>query len=263
MIRKIFFFVLLVYTTIWFSVAYTVKNKIVDIINNSETDNIKLSYSQIKVSGFPTQMKIALIEPKIKFIDRVNSREISVDQLELLIALNFKNMHLIIGNNIKQQDNFGDKSVEYNIKPKESIIGLIKFDKTLYQLSNRDTLKSVINSLEFSNGSILVTHQDKELFNLTDLAFLINKVKSPDIEDIALQLRLLYSSEENYLSFKKAKLDLSTIITIVIDKTKNTESIKNLVIDRLIFVCDDDAQVDLFGSLGFSDDKLPRGKLSF
>lgn len=83
MIRKILLFICLAYTIIWFAIAYTIKSNVVSTINNSETDNIKISYSQIKISGFPSRLQISLIDPKIKFIEHVNSKELSTEKIDL------------------------------------------------------------------------------------------------------------------------------------------------------------------------------------
>jgi hypothetical protein len=95
------------------------------------------------------------------------------------------------------------------------------------------------------------------------LFFLINKAKFQDGENIDLQLRLSYAAGEDFLNFKTAQLDLATLINIAIDQSKDTNSIRNLNIDRLVFSCDDNAQVALVGFLQFFDSNLPKGKLSF
>lgn len=264
MIRKILFFICLIYTIIWFGIAYTIKSNIVNTIKNSETDNTKISYSQIKVSGFPIRFQIRLVEPKIKFIDHVNSKEISTEEMTFLFNFSFKKARLILGGQgIKQQENFDGKLIEYSVQSKEYITALVKFNKPIYKLSHGDSLKSIVKFLQVNNKLLSFIQEDKEIFNIADLVFLINKAKSQDGENIALQLRLLYSAEEDFFNFKTAQLDLATLINIATNQGKDTNSIRNLNIDRLVFSYDDNAQVDLVGFLQFFDSKLPKGKLSF
>ncbi len=263
MIRKILLFICLTYTIIWFAIAYIIKSNMVSTINNSQTDNIKISYSQVKVSGFPSRLRISLVEPKIKFIDHVNSKEISAEKMTFLFDFSFKKANLILGQTIKQQENFAGKLIEYSVQSKEDIAALVKFNKPIYKLSSGDSVKSIVKFLQVNNKLFSVMQENKEIFNISDLVFSINKAKSQDGEDIALQLRLLYAAGEDFLNFKTAQLDLATLINIATDQGKDTNYIKNLNIDRLIFSCDDNAQVALIGGLQFFDSNLPKGKLSF
>ncbi|MCC8397819.1 MAG: hypothetical protein LN569_00600 [Rickettsia endosymbiont of Labidopullus appendiculatus] len=262
MIRKILLFICLTYTIVWFAVAYTIKSNMVSTIHNSETDNIKISYSQIKFSGFPSHLQISLIDPKIKFIDHVDFKEISAEQMTFLFDFSFKKANLILGQTIKQQENFGSKLIEYSVQSKEDIAALVKFNKPIY-MSSGDSLKSIVKFLQVNNKLLSVIQQNKEIFNISDLVFLINKAKFQDGEDIDLQLRLSYAAGEDFLNFKTAQLDLATLINIATDQGKDISYIKNLNIDRLIFSCDDNAQIALIGFLQFFDSNLPKGKLSF
>lgn len=73
----------------------------------------------------------------------------------------------------------------------------------------------------------------------------------------------MYAAGEDFLNFKTAQLDLATLINIATDQSKDTSYIKTLNIDRLVFSCDDNAQVALIGFLQFFDSNLPKGKVSF
>ncbi|MFV9848031.1 MAG: hypothetical protein AB8U06_06270, partial [Rickettsia aeschlimannii] len=66
MIRKILLFVFLAFTIIWFATAYTIKNNVVSLIKNSESDNLKISYNAVKFSGYPFNWEITVTDPKVK-----------------------------------------------------------------------------------------------------------------------------------------------------------------------------------------------------
>lgn len=262
MIRKILIAVFLLYTLIWLLAAYTAKNNIVNIVNNLGKDNIKLSYSQVRISGFPFHMRINLVDPKIQFIDHINSKEILVERIKFLVDFSFQKVDIVFGGEIKQQENFGDKLIEYDVNSKENIVLLVKLNKPLYKISSKDGLRS-IKSVQCNNKLLVVNHENKEVFNIADFAFLINNKKSQDGEDLAVQLSLSYNSAEDFLSFKKAKLDLDSLIHIANSPTKEGDLINNLTINRFIFSSEDNSQVNLTGSLGFFNSKSPKGKLFF
>ena len=81
MIRKILLFVFLAFTIIWFATAYTIKNNVVSLIKNSESDNLKISYNAVKFSGYPFNWKITVTDPKVKLIDHVNSKEFTSENI--------------------------------------------------------------------------------------------------------------------------------------------------------------------------------------
>lgn len=269
MIRKILIAIFLVYTLIWLIIAYTVKNNIVNIVKDAQTDNIKLSYSQVRISGFPLYMRINLVDPKIKFIDHINSKEISAKKMKFLFDFSFQKADMVFGDQIKQQENFADKLIEYDVNSKENIILSVKLNKPLYKLLSKDWLRS-IESIQWNNKLLVVNHENKEIFNIIDLAFLIKNEKSQNDsqnsegdKNLAVQLSLLYDSAEDFLNFKKAKLDLDSLINIASNPTIGENFIKNLTINHLIFSSEDNSQVNLTGSLGFFVRHLPKGKLFF
>ena len=263
MIRKILLSIVIVYTAVWFSIAYYLKSNVVGLVKHSETDNIKVTYKQVNVSGFPVRWHIKFLEPKVQFISGVNSREFSSSAMTLVVYPSFKKASLSFGKEIKRQEVFQDQSTEYYMRSLQDIQCLIKLNKPFYKLSNNDTVQSVTKSLQFDNKSLLVAHQDKEVYHVDDVVLLINRIITTENEDIALQLRFLYTGQEKFLNFKKAKFDLSTIVNIALNQDNQDIIIKNLNINHLNLVCDDNAALEMAGSLKFFPNRLPLGKLSF
>jgi hypothetical protein len=262
-IRKILLCIVLIYTAAWFAIAYTLKGNVVGLVKRSETDNIKVTYTKVDVSGFPARWHIKLIEPKIQFISGVYSREFSSSVMTFIVYPSFKKASLSFGKEIKRQEVFHDQSTEYYMRSVEDIECLIKLNKPFYKLSNNDTVQSVTKSLQFDNKSLLVAHQDKELYNIDDVALLINRIITTGNEDIVLQLRFLYTGQEKFLNFKKAKLDLATVTSIATTQNNKDLIIKNFNVNHLNLVCDDNAVLEMVGSVKFSSNRLPLGKLSF
>lgn len=263
MIRKILLCIVLIYTAAWFSIAYTLKSNVMGLVKRSETDNIKVTYTKVDVSGFPARWHIKLIEPKIQFISGVNSSEFSSSSMTFIVNFSLKKVLLNFGKEIKRQEVLHDKSTEYSLKSKEDIRLLVKLSKPLYKFSNTDKLQSVIKSLGLNNNLLSVVYQDKEIYNIADLTWLVSRVISNDNEDVALQLRFLYTGQEKFLNFKKAKLDLATVTSIATNQNNKDIVVKNFNVNHLNLVCDDAATLEMTGSLKFASNRLPLGKLSF
>ncbi|MCC8417582.1 MAG: hypothetical protein LN588_03630 [Rickettsia endosymbiont of Bryobia graminum] len=263
MIRKILISIFLLYILIWFATANIIKSNIVNTIDNSQTDNLKISYNQVKVAGFPGRLKISLLEPKVKLIGHTNSKEISTDQLIFTPTFSFKKADITLGNSIKQVESFDEKQIETIVQSNVLITALVKFNKPIYGFSRTDNLKSMIKFLEVNNENLSVIHQNKECCNISDLNFIVNKTQNVEDNEMFIKTHLIYSSEENLLNFKKAELDLFMLAQIDEDKAKKTNSLKNINVDHLKFLCDDSAQIYLTGGLQLFKDSLPNGKLSF
>lgn len=263
MIRKILFFTFLLYSVAWFATAHIIKGNIATAINNSETDNIKLSYKQIKVSGFPGRLQILLTAPTIKFIDHINSKEITTDQITFILDLSFKKAKVVLAKDIIQVENIEQNKLEYIVKPIDPITALVKFNKPIYQFLNTDRLQSMIKLLQINNKLLSITHTDKEIANIADLYFLISQIKATSGHDILLQVGLVYSALNDFFNFKKAALNFSILTNILEDEHTKVDTLKSLDINHLQLNCDDNAQIYLTGGLKLTDTKLPTGKLSF
>lgn len=262
MIRKIFISAFLAFTIVWFAAAYTIKNNVINLIKNSESDNLKISYNAVKFSGYPFHWKITILDPKVKLIDHVNSKEFSSENIILGIAFSTKKATLNFGPFIKEVDNYGDKIFTYDMRSNEDIKGIGKFNKPLYKISKNDDLKEVIKSIQVDNKSLLIFKDEQEIFKINDLAFFIAKKNLTKSEDISLVLNMNYDSEKNIASFKNANLDISALLSFVPDG-ENSAILQNFNIERFVFICDHDSKINLNGALQFFANKLPQGKLSF
>lgn len=270
MIRKILFLIFLFYTIAWFAIAYTFKNNMTALIKNTESDNIKISYEAISVSGYPLAWEIRVLEPTVKIIDHINVREISTKELSFLVDFNFKKATITLDKTLKHQEMAKDKnygtSKEYSLNSDHNISGTIKFDKALYNLSRENSFKEVTKWIFINNKLLSVSSHDKEIFNIENLEFSVNKTptleKENTQENIALKLNFAYNSLNDFLNFKKATFDLTTNFNLIGIAGNNKSTTQNISIDRFILACDEDAKLDLTGKMQFISNKLPIGKLS-
>ncbi|ADE29709.1 RP198 family tick cell line-upregulated protein [Rickettsia prowazekii] len=261
MIRKILLLVFLAFTIIWFATAYTIKNNIVNLIKNSESDNLRIYYNAIKFSGYPFNWKINITDPKVKLIDHINSKEFICKNIVIDISFSTKRATLNFGPFI-QIDNYGDKPFTYNVHSDNNINGISKFNKPLYKVSQDDSLKEILKSIKLNNKTLSIFKDNQEIFKINDLAFLIKKHNLASQENISLFLNMHYYSEKDILNFKNANLDMATSFKFA-KNGKDAAILENLNIERFIFTCDNESKVNLNGTLQFFANKLPKGILSF
>ena len=262
MIRKILLFVFLIFTIIWFAVAYTIKNNIVSLIKNSGSDNLKISYNAVKFSGYPLHWKITIVDPKIKLIDHINSKEFTSENITLNIAFSTKKAVFDFGRFIKEVDNYSDKVLTYDMRSNEDIKGIGKFNKSLYKLSKDSNLKDIIKSIQLNNKAFFIFKDEEEIFTIKDLAFFIRKQNLASDENIFLLLNMNYNSEKDIVNFKNANLTIAASLKFVENK-EDSPILQNFTIERFILTCDNDSKINLNGALQFFANKLPEGKLSF
>ncbi|WP_341787027.1 hypothetical protein [Rickettsia endosymbiont of Cantharis rufa] len=262
MIRKILLFVFLAFTIAWFAIAYTIKNNVVSLIKNSESDNLKISYNAVRFSGYPFNWKIIVTDPKLKLIDHVNSKEFISKNIVLDIAFSTKKATLNFGPFIREADNYGDKTFTYDVRSNDDINGIGKFNKPLYKISKNDNLKDVLKSIQLNNKALLIFKDDQEIFKINDLALFIRKQNLASEENISLFLNVNYASKKDIFNFKNADLDIAAFLKFVEDG-EDSALLQNFTVERFIFTCDNDSKVNLNGALQFFANKLPEGKLSF
>ncbi|WP_347939361.1 hypothetical protein [Rickettsia oklahomensis] len=262
MIRKILLFVFLAFTIIWFAIAYTIKNNVVSLIKNSESDNLKISYNVIKFSGYPFNWKITVIDPKVKLIDHVNSKEFTSANIVLNIAFSTKRATLNFGPLIREVENYGDKIFTYDVRSNDDIKGISKFNKPLYKILKDDNLKEVLKSIQLNNTALSIFKDNQEIFKINDLAFLIRKQNLASEENISLFLNMNYNSEKDILNFKNANLDIAVSLNFTEDE-KDSAILQHVNIVKFIFTCDNNSKVNLNGALQFFANKSPEGKLYF
>ncbi|PCJ24838.1 MAG: hypothetical protein COA94_07025 [Rickettsiales bacterium] len=122
MIRKIALFTILILVTIWFSWAYLIKGNILKAIDNLASDNIKFSYQGSKISGFPFDLKLRIISPKVTIIDQTSLHEFSTKEIEFKFGYSFKSSVINLGKKIIYNKSNGNAKQEYTLLSEENII---------------------------------------------------------------------------------------------------------------------------------------------
>ena len=285
MIRKILFLTVLVFVISWFSVAHVLKSKTLVLIKNSESDNIKISYENIQVYGFPYLWKIKIIAPAITFIDHTNSKELSSKEIICVFDLSFKKATINFGHNIKQVQNLANHTKVHLIDSDHMIESSIKFTKALFMMSEKNNLYNNVKLLKFSNALLSVNNENQKVCDLNNLLLTIHKSLIEDNESVVMELQAFYNKaipneaepEEStieqselpkpynnmysFLNFNKATIDVGASLNFLQSKDNLTEkTLKDLVIDHINLTFED-SKINIAGSMEFAKNHPPAGKL--
>ena len=260
MIRKILLFIALSFSIAWFAGAYLIKSKVVSLIRNSNSENVKLLYNDIKVSGFPLAWKINLIEPKIIFINSADSKEISTEELICIFDFSLKKTKIVIEKELKYRQNLGDEKTEYLLRLSKDIENSVKFIKPIYDLSTNDNIDTAVKSVQLKSKLLSFLHDDKEMFKIADLVFALNKDHYKENEDILIKLQALYEGPDNFLNFNSASLNFSGAFNISV--VSNLPSYLNAFKVSELDIAFGDSQIGIKGAIAFTKGKLPQGKLT-
>jgi len=252
-IRKFIFSIFLMFVLSWFAGAYLVKSRLLSLIEGVESDNIKISYLDSKISGFPGNWKIHILSPTIKIISHIGSRELSAKELICMFDFSFKKIIFDFGRTIKYTDETRDK-LEYILSSERNLNGLIKFNNPLYSISWNHNLREVIKLFKIDPTIISMSLDQQQIFEISDLTLLIRHSRDNKNEKFFIQSKALYKSLTD-LQIREAKFDLNMLAAEEIP-TKN----KTITINRLNLNFDE-AEVDLNGDVTMNKDELPKGKL--
>jgi hypothetical protein len=251
-IRKLVFSLALCFVFFWFAGAYLVKGRIISILSKLESDNVTISYEKVSLSGFPNEWRISLLNPKLTFIDHVNSKQISAPIIDFLIDLSFKKAAIEVGPQIIQDQNFDQESTSYTYQADEIIKANIKFTKPLYRLDSKKNLNEIIKQFKLKINEFTINSEQKLLCRLVDL--LVNLSKTDGANTIKIYLN--YEGNEEIASFTEAVLKVDMAITSLTEPTAQ----KNIRINELSVTLDGDNNY-FDGDLELVRGKLPQGNL--
>ncbi len=285
MIRKILFLTGLIFAIFWFSVAHVLQSKTLALIKNSESDNIKISYENVQVYGFPYLWKIKIIAPTITFIDHTNSKELSSKEIICGFDLSFKKATINFGHNVKQVQNLANRTKTYLIYSDHTIESSIKFTKALFMMSEKDNLYNNIKLLKFSNALLSVNNENQKVWDLNNSLLTIHKSLIEYNESVVMKFQAFYNKAildevepegstieqsefpkpynnmYSFLNFSKATIDVGASLNFLHSKDTLTEKmLKDLIIDHVNLTFED-SKINIAGSMEFVKNHPPAGKL--
>lgn len=256
-------FLIIVFVTLWFFGAHLVKNKLISFIGELESDNIKISYQDTKISGFPFYWQITFISPKVSLIDQKSIKEISGRALNIKTDYLIQDIGLDLGKTIYYSDiGSVESKQEYNLVSNKDMKMDIIFQKPLYFLELDSAWKNVSALAKCDLGIIEVDSKGNKIFSVSDIQVISETKQISSINSVNVKLTGDYSSDYNSSSnVKKAHLllDLSYLINNPLlnsDQQINFE--RKIELSKLQLKLDE-SSLDLRGALSLNRNSLPQG----
>ncbi len=264
MIRKIILAFILLFVLTWIIFAHFAKSKLISLINNSQTDNIKIYYKDINISGFPFDWKIKFTSPKLTIIDQDSSQEIASDYLTFSFNYKLSKAKLDFGKLLFYNTENDEEPIKYTLHAQEDIVFFIDFTDLLYKINVSNSLTKIIKNIEFSNPSIVTfVTNGNEIFDLTRINVKLNSKMMDITQTISLKLSGCYKSSSNDRVINNADcvLDANYIVS------DNSNAAKNNNFDYKIQLLNakvnlNNSSLDLKGSVALSSNNSPQGKIS-
>jgi hypothetical protein len=262
MIRKIALFFVVTFVTLWFFGAHLVKNKLISAISELESDNIKISYQDTKISGFPFYWQVTFISPKVSVIDQKSIKEISGQALNVRTDYLIQNIGLDLGNMVNYSDISGvENKREYNLISNKDMRIDVFFQKPLYFLDFDSAWKTIYSLTKFDLGTIEVSSQENKLFAFSDIQAISETKQIGSVNSMNFKLTGDYGSEYDESKVKNAHLllDLSYFINNPLLSSETQVDFERKIELSKFQLKLDDASLDMRGALNLSRSNLPRG----
>jgi hypothetical protein len=264
-IRKIALAFIILFVVSWMALAHFARFKVISFINNSQTDNVKISYTDSSISGFPFGWKVRFVSPKITIIDQDTSREIYSDYMDCTFDYKFGKAELNFGKNLYYSSASEEPSMAYKINSEQNIIGFVDFVDVLYKIDLSNSLRKLVKSIEVANPYLAIFNiNGEELFNLSEFAFKLSSNLLNDTENFSLNLAGNYKSSFSGSNVINASLilDANYIINVANNNLTEGNNFDHKMEIKHIKINLDNASCDLTGSVALSRNTRPEGKIS-
>jgi hypothetical protein len=264
-IRKIVLAFVVLFVLTWIILAHIAKSKLISFVNNSQTDNIKISYNDASVGGFPFGFTIRFASPKITITDQIIAREFSADYLNFVFNYKLSKSKLEFGKTLNYSTHSDEALFEYNLQSQNKMNVFVDFTKALFKVDSSHSLRQVLKDIEFNHPYILaLTSSQEELFTLSNINFKMTNVSLQEPGALNLKITGDYNSSSNAHELKKASLFLESNYMV---NERDINSDPNLNFDRKLEIVTakmnlNDTSGDLKGWVELSRDNLPQGKIS-
>lgn len=264
MIRRILFFIAIIYTGLWFTGAYLIKEKVVHLVNGLGSDNIKVSFADVKISGFPGNWAINLMAPKLTFINHIDHKEISFQKLVFIINFSFRKSIVVFDGQIIQKQSSKDGTAEYVLNSGQPLKVILKFNKPLYAAVNQENLFDIVKDMKFDNDIIKINYQNDDILTIDNITVGINKTGTVEREVTWVKFAVTYRGSSKVWDFGAANLNFDVIFTNnpYSSFSDNYKTWYNDVEVKGLSFTLDDAKVYVKGAMQFPREQLPQGKFS-
>ncbi len=247
MIRKFLLFSSLIVLSLWVVGAHIVKSRVRKEIESSSTQNLSISYKDIKIAGFPFGWKIRLISPQLVDTNAVTHFKYSADEVSFKFNYLLDKVSINIGK-ILTLALIHDREEPPRdfLNSEEDMIIDVNFKKSL-ALSDAKNYRLETKIVKLDNRKIVYTHNDGQIidFDLLNLYFDVN-----DKNDVESLFDIKANIDSSYeLPFND--IHLSSHITY---HNEDAESAHEFNITRIDVMLDkeEESQMHFKGNVGIS-----------
>lgn len=258
--RKILLSIIL-YLAVWTLSAHLIKYNTVKFLENSDTDNIKISYDKVAISGFPFAWNIIFHSMKITSIEKDGLNEVLLDNVSVryyLYRIKIAGGNIISFNDAKDPGYTKNHEILSNTAHNIEI----NYDIPIFQLQVDDILKN-ITSLEFNIAPVKYSSEGELKFETTQGYLRVNKSQTQHKEIFKIQA----AADAIISNNKNLNLQLLLNTHYIIPLSPEIES-NNLetqydyrVIINKFLIKSGQSMLNLSGALNFKKEMAPIGKL--
>lgn len=259
MIRKILVTLIILFSAVWFSIAYILKVKTASYLENFKSPNAELSYERISVAGFPWIWHVKIKQPKLKFASDNNHKEISTSEIDCTFDLSFKKVQLAINDKIMQEQDFGQEKTYYYLSSGAPVIATVKFKKPFYKFKDATDFVNSIKAVSLESANLNGIFKDEKIFDVNNLNLKLRKTLNGNIQDILMQIQGDYLGQNYLMGFNSAHLEMDLTVSNV-DANTETSIRKIYKLNNFEITMDDDSRLGLTGSFEIQQDKSPQGQ---
>lgn len=251
MIRRVLLGVFFIYLAIWMLGSYLIEFKLKESLDAYK--DLSIQYSKIKTSGFPTKWEFEIISPIIKSDDGNGIFE--TKNITLKISMNFKKFTLSMYNSATMSFLQSDVSIPnvYDLAFNEPPKLIIKFKNLAFQDNN---ISNNLQDIIITPFSMVISNDNIGVMEIQNKISSISKIKDQDFK-----FEYDISSDSNFDIMGFSKLSVYFLTEFSFFSQNNAIILRALKSKACEIKIDDDATLDLSGSMEFSADKVPDGRL--
>lgn len=241
--------------------AHLIKYNTVKFIENSDTDNIKISYDKVAISGFPFAWNIIFHSMKITSIEKDGLNEVLLENVSIRYYL--YRIKIALGNIISFNDARNPEYTKnHKISSKIAHNVDINYDIPIFQIQVDDIFKN-ITSVEFNVAPIKYLSDGQLKFEISGGYLKVNKSVAQNKEIFKIKAAANAVILNNNSLNLQLLLDTDYIIPSGSEvETSNLESEYDyrIILNKLL-IKSDQSMLNLSGALNFKKDVAPIGKL--
>lgn len=209
----------------WLVGAHVIKNKLINVMSGINSDNIKFTYEDTRISGFPFNWQVSFISPKLIIIEQKSFKDISTPKLNVSFNYLMQGVNVNFGKSISYNKDKEHHIEEYNLLSTKDVVLNLSFQNSIYLMNSDSVWYKIIDKADFSASESIAYMDNKEVLLIPNIQIAYNLVESDSIEQKNFVLKGEYNSSSELFETKEGQLlvDLSWLSNNI--PLKNSEGI--------------------------------------